>query len=682
MAITRGGGRQLTPSISRRVRDGARAANALAIEAAIEKPTRQDARRDVMEREGVTEGTLGQATDWRGRVADAIRPAFQIATQSQAQVPQLSHQMLPQHDIWGRQARGDIDFLPSRSQVQDAVRATASQVNTRATLPTTGNPSVDDLRSKMRASENDAKQYADIIARHSEAIDELNRQQLAAIQAGAMEVAAEYDEKINELKGRIADARLGLKRSMEAFAHYSAQVAPAMEASVEAAQAGEAARAEALEGRAEAAAGKIEQGYDAATEDVEEVADLVGAGAMVLDESLRGAVARFEDMVKEAARGRIEDVDRLSAASAKFATAQAEAIQAQDAFLTDVEKEQVEIQIQSQIDAMLDNVAQLEKDKARAVQAALDRYDPLVADFDSAEEAWAFVLDNFILDQGWSMEDEEAIRAMLADMDGVTNRAEAEAWVRENQLPDIHYAALADYILQYRDPDEDTGELALWMQDLISQIVKYGPDSEQGYEAVGTLSRALRPDGVDLSVDDVKDLFRAEESNLDQIYEVFDLYAQHVQRWNEARAATAKSGGGQGGVNNYANRNEPQYVRRRNVGVPTFVNEFLNKFGKVGTGREYVGGVTSSYRGALRNPNMKGGGRAADSDHLSGGAVDLYGVTVDELEAIARWAQSHPGVASVVYWGNKYHETGKAGGASAGNNGRGHVHVSLKLGYY
>jgi hypothetical protein len=158
------------------------------------------------------------------------------------------------------------------------------------------------------------------------------------------------------------------------------------------------------------------------------------------------------------------------------------------------------------------------------------------------------------------------------------------------------------------------------------------------------------------------------------------MYEEHIERWNQARAVAGR--GGSEAVSNYANRNDPQYVRRRDVGVPAFAQSFQAAFGKTGTGREYIGGVTSSLRGALRNPSQTGAGRSSNSDHLSGGALDLYGDTVAELEAIARWARAQPGVSFVVYEGQPQHETGAAGGASSGVGNRGHVHVSLQVGYW
>lgn len=680
------GARALTPGVQRIVRSGARAANDVAISMASGLGDLWDSAGGAAE----TAANAGRVKPGDGAFGrtDTIEPLGVPDTVGEWRLNPMTRQrewiQSPTSNVNVRQAAVQSGYtpvtVPSRVQPASSTASWAAQLPTtpsgsQATVGTRNNTNaVEEFEREKSIARENATRYAGIIQQHSNEIDEYNRQMLAAINDGAMEVAARYDEKISELRGRIAEAKQGLAGAMAAYKHYSEQVGPAYQAAVESAQAGVGAQKDALAGRADAVVADIEAGVAAETETVEEVAELIGTD-MELSDSLRDAVGMFEDMVSDAARGRIEDVDRLSAAAALFAEKQSKAIQAQDEFLTDVEREKLEIQIQSQIDNMLDNVAQLEKDKTQAVQDALDQYDPLTG-FDSPDEAWEYVLGQFILSQGWSIEDEDAIRGLMGQMNGVTDRAGAQEWLRENMLPQARLGVLEEYFQKhYGDRDIPQAYLP-WLNEIAGD-----PTSSNSQRHIANLRDLLQIGEFDQ--DFVSAMFRDEERQFDQVLDVFDLYGSHMKKWNDARAATARSGGGQAGVNNYANRNDPQYVQRRTVGVPSFIAQVQQAFPwSANTGREYFGGVTSSYKGALRSPQMTGGGRASDSDHLSGGAIDIYAPTVADLEAIERWAASQPGVASVVYSGNKYHETGKAGGASAGNNGRGHVHVSLALGYW
>jgi hypothetical protein len=117
--------------------------------------------------------------------------------------------------------------------------------------------------------------------------------------------------------------------------------------------------------------------------------------------------------------------------------------------------------------------------------------------------------------------------------------------------------------------------------------------------------------------------------------------------------------------NNYTNRNNPLYQARREFSVA------------LAPKLEEMFGVTSEGSAGYIRPPSKGdaapGGRAVNSDHQSGGAVDFFG-EVAELDALRDFLVTQPYV-SFVRWRSESH-----GGASGTESGA-HVHVSFDLGW-
>ena len=653
--------RRLTPSTQRVVRSGAR----LGIEQRIAAANDQE--KDPLGAEIANKAAtaIGWAAQNTRNIAEAWKAGPQLAPLL-GSFKSLGDMENPQdYAAWARS--GDLPQPAGFGRTDSAGRTGFGAGATTPTLTqrvdpglVTGNPSQDELRDKMAQSERDAATYQEFINGAQSRIDELNALKLAAVQANANDVAAEYDVEINDLNQRIGEARVGLSNAMSAFKHYSDQVGPAYQASVDAAVAGELAMQESLEGRPEAAAAAIEASFDEAGQRVVETAKQIGTGNEPLEASLEAAVGMFSNMMAGLSKDRIEDTAALGDAAAMFATATAKAAKAEDEFMTDIERKTLKVKIESQIDDMLDSMARLQRDKQRAVQNALDQYDPSTLPSDP-DEMWKLVFDD--LSATWSLEDLEAVKYLMDTMrsQGVTTEAEARDWILKNKLPGDRVAELTSYLEDYYMTKHNRDGIPEPYLPLV-EIIGTSPNSVQGKQAIEQLGQLLQDPTI--TEEGIAELFSSIETDYSKVFEAFDTYEEHLKRWNEARA-NAGSGGSEA-VANYANRNDPAYVRRRNVGVPTIANAFNDRFGY--SGRENVGGVTSSLRGALRNPNMTGNGRSSNSDHLSGGAVDLYADTEADRKAIERWANSRPDVSYVIYSGNKAHE---------GH----HVHVSLLLNY-
>ena len=521
------------------------------------------------------------------------------------------------------------------------------------------------LQEQMAAEKDKASGYARAIRDYQQQINELNQSALAAVKAGANEVASKYDEQIAEVEKQMAEARLQLKRSMAAYEHYASQVAPAYQAAVDAAVAGEQAQKDALSGRAEAAVGQIQSNREASVEDVEEVADLIGTGGMVSDGNIDEALGEFSQMFKEAARSNIDEIDRISAAGAKFATALADAEMKKGLFSNEVEKAGLEAQIKGQLDDLAEQAAELEKDKQRAVAEAMAMYDP-IGGFEDPDALFEFVFDSIALNGGWDLDEINAVKAMFgeAQADGVRTRADALEWIDE-RISITAASRLNEYLVGHGIDPED---MPAGRQAILVDIVTGTTAQQQA--AVQLLQQIYRLDDLDQGF--IDGLFM-DRTDFDHLLDTFDAYETHVKEWDKNKYVPANKGSQ--APNNYANRNAPQYVARRTIGVPTFAKMFNAQFGY--SGRENIGGVSGgSLIGLLRDPSRG----ATNSDHQSGGALDLYPESEAEFDEIERWARSQPGVSLVIGRGRSDHDTGVYG--PPGTPGRSHVHVSLQLGYW
>ena len=658
--------RPITRASRNVVKAGARTDLATRIDAATTNPFNQGIANAPVGRAGrsgvdwgvLTRGDsyLGGTIDTSGEVpAQVFNPAtrqWEAGTTSVREQPRIAGV---------RADRGETTRITSGPVARPSAQITEAIVPSggsgRDTLAT-------NVQELMAQEKDKSRGYMQAMRDADQQIAELNRAALAAVQAGADDIAAQYDEQIAELEKDKAEARLQLKRSMAAYESYAAQVAPAYIASVEAAVAGEAAQKDALAGRADAAVAQIESNRDATVEDVEELAELIGVGEITPD-SIDDALGEFSDMFQEAARGRIGDIDRISAAGALFATAIANAEYQTDLFGNDIEKQKLEAQIQGQLDDLAEAIVKLENDKATAVARAMAAYDP-IGGFEDPEEAFRFAFDSIALDQGWDFDEKEATwdwfqRALV---DGIKTRAEAIAWIDE-QMSGNKLQSLDDWALGkgFDISDAPDGHRRLF-DKLLSD------DAEESNTALGVLQRLYPKLG--LSSDLLDGLFTADKADWENMLTIFDAYETHVRDWERNKYVPVKTGAQ--APNNYANRNAPQYVARRTVGVPTFAKMFNAAFGY--SGRDNVGGVTSSLVGTIRDPSRG----ARNSDHQSGGAVDLYPQSNEEFDEIVRWASSQPGVSLVIGRGRSDHDTGIYG--PPGTSGRSHVHVSLLLGYW
>jgi hypothetical protein len=109
--------------------------------------------------------------------------------------------------------------------------------------------------------------------------------------------------------------------------------------------------------------------------------------------------------------------------------------------------------------------------------------------------------------------------------------------------------------------------------------------------------------------------------------------------------------------NNYANKDNPLYRARREFAM-AIAPQLEELFGVSAQGSA----------GHMRKPSSgdaAAGGRSANSDHYSGGALDLFG-TKEEMVALRNWAIEQPWVSFVRCQSESHHD---------------HVHLSIDLGW-
>lgn len=109
--------------------------------------------------------------------------------------------------------------------------------------------------------------------------------------------------------------------------------------------------------------------------------------------------------------------------------------------------------------------------------------------------------------------------------------------------------------------------------------------------------------------------------------------------------------------NNYANRHNPLYQARREFAV-AITPQIEEMFGVSAQG-------SAGYMRQPSSGDAAPGGRSGNSDHYSGGALDLFG-TKEEMVALRNWAVEQPWVSFVRCQSESHYD---------------HVHLSIDVGW-
>lgn len=482
-----------------------------------------------------------------------------------------------------------------------------------------------------------------------------------AIARGEAEVAAQYNDVINGLQGDINDARRAKAESNAAFEAYRATVEPHLSASQDAAANIDLSELAAMQG-AEA----VTQTFDSGVAELDGLLEKIGATDPDVAGYVEGQVRDFQVLAEDMMRDDLANTMRVAEAGSKFAKATADYMAAEDETMTEVERQRVEAGINAQIEALQDSLADAMRQRDAAISKAREQIASQFGDpqwFDSPDEAWQYVYSSWADGKGFDPETWDDINSFVqaAAGSGAKTRAEAEKFAMQFVMSSrqaLIEESLGMSLSELSETSLDGMSVARILQGFV----------EQDLEGVDLTHMSMIPDDLRALLGELPTI-----ADYTDALDGYDLYRQHIDSWNDYKTASAAYNGavkrGGSAPNNYENRNQPAYKYRREVVAPHYASTIKNLF----PGAE-IGGL-----GYIRPPDHVGGGKAPNSDHQSGGAIDVYfkqGTPAESdamLKQIQAWAMQQPGVSYVVYEGDHNHQ-------KHGRND-GHVHISFAVGW-
>jgi hypothetical protein len=180
----------------------------------------------------------------------------------------------------------------------------------------------------------------------------------------------------------------------------------------------------------------------------------------------------------------------------------------------------------------------------------------------------------------------------------------------------------------------------------------------------------MRPRLQNLDTENLETMQDFENQQMLNMWKHYKDFSQNYNDYTQIQAQnynTPNVRRGKTAPNNAKHKNNPDYLYRKNTVAPYFAQKVMAAFpGAAIGGLRYV-----------RPANNKGGANVSNSDHHSGGAIDVYhkGGSAEEtdrmLRNIVRWADQ-PGVSFTVYDGQSAHQTGTSNA---------HVHISFQVGW-
>ncbi|MCL1599240.1 MAG: hypothetical protein M3094_08655 [Actinomycetia bacterium] len=494
----------------------------------------------------------------------------------------------------------------------------------------------------------------------------------------------DYGEQISALQEIMNDYKQGRIDANTAYDEYQVRSAAILQAAI-------TVPADPIQSAVEDA---VQETYARAGGAVAEVASLIDAGgdAERFGQAM-GEITAFQDAMVEGLRHDLVSIEEVQHATAEVSRALAKHAYADDAYKSEYAQEELTIQITSAIDKQAKEIekAQAAWDKAKARMAEdRARASANIPDYEIDEEYFRSVaFKEWAAAMGLDDEQMAAVQAKgleawaaaggnaseyLKEITQTINeynmgaKGVLEDWLSLTDLvrgEDPLLASQMDELLRGRDfaaSNSDFMGLAAKAIVAIVAVTEPGEEPFPGFDGW----RVDLFKGLSVSPDDP--LWFSGDPIVQALknYSAFESdFAEEMaeERRKEEERARAKYHTGSQAPNNYVNRNTADYTYRRDTVVPWAARLFNAEFDH--SGKNNVGGVYGSLKGMMRENDGRG---AKNSDHLSGGAMDLYGDSEAERVAIAAWARSQPWASLVIYEGNKDHE---------GH----HVHVSVQIGW-
>jgi hypothetical protein len=395
-------------------------------------------------------------------------------------------------------------------------------------------------------------------------------------------------------------------------------------------------------------------------------------GNQALAAEMSEQVAFMEDVITDAVRSKVGSQAQMHELASSQAQALAHMAWKDDLYNAEKSRFETELSINAQIEDKKNQVSAAEAEMNRAIAERNRSFD---TEQPSPEVLWSTALEDYfesigidpikgaemranwdkiIADNPEALSNFEAFKGELMFSVNQKNMQAAGVWNQFNE-------ALARY-----EP-----EAVQLIRDFMmtNDITKGYPNSHAGSLDVGSI---LGADGT-AALQGLTSPFSLDSPQYSSLLDVWSHHKTFIENYDPTPQQVPHSGSQ--ASNNLANRNHPDYAYRRDVVVPFMANEVL---AKRFPGIEF-GGVHFNGSRVSRGMNIdRAGSSNPNSDHVSGGAMDLYfkagtaQQTDQKLREIANWLRLQPWASLVVYENDNNHQTGT-------NNA--HVHISFPVGY-
>lgn len=298
-------------------------------------------------------------------------------------------------------------------------------------------------------------------------IERMQQQMEAAIAAGEAEVAQQYDEEINRLKGAQAKLVAGRAAVNEQYA--------GLQAGLEADR-DQIAAQQIVDSGTDVAAevDRIASLYDQGSESLNGMLRKIGADSPQLAAEVGNDLARFSELAEVRLRSDLEGIEAVSRAGQIFAQKAADAVTANTAVDAEEARTGIEWQIQQQIDKIVGQVEQLQADKLDAMQKVRDTvgdYDiAWLDDYDAVRDVF---IDKWFDGQDLTIEERAEFRSMFESVwSGLSteqrNRQGLTAWARDNMV-DVNMAKIME-ALGATNQSELEDAIAGWQAGLGNEL--------------------------------------------------------------------------------------------------------------------------------------------------------------------------------------------------------------------
>ena len=497
------------------------------------------------------------------------------------------------------------------------------------------------------------------------AFDRKRNEFLAAQDAAVAQVTGAYRDRIGDLQKELAGYRGGLGDVNAAYSAYATDANAILE---------EAAAVEAdplPESGVVAEVGDNFDIFEGAMQDT--LQKIAGNGDEALAVAMGKEVRWMEDAITDGIRSGVLTQDEMHGLAAAEASALSHMAWKDDAYQAEKSRFTLEVQIKQAIDDKQQAILVAQRDMNRAIANTKSQF----GEFElSPDELWTAAMDDYFASTEMNDLDRNEIIARWRGIQQNNPQAfanyesfsgEVYRQINEGNLAKV---GLLDEVDRYLDAAIASGN-----EDVVRQIetALTNPQSIAGMRQLTALIRVNPNNPLNEAVDKI-DWGRLETADSPHVQATLDLwshYDDYTQNYDkyvsnlQAQSDAANNYRGSQAPNNAQNKNQPDYVYRRNVTAPYFATTIKDLFP----------GTEIGALGYIRPPSNVGGGKAKNSDHQSGGAIDVYskgGTPAQsdaELTRIANWARNTPGISLVVYEGNSAHQ--KHGSTL------GHVHISF-----